>query len=456
MGDLFQVLGESDNKDYLVVKEYCGSKRGIVPFSHIMLCDGNLVEKIGQKDQNNNQDKEILRLKNELHEKNHELEEYKKKVRELNTMLNIESTTMMKITDPNIEQLVLEGYPRLFLNIVKKNIRSSVILKKLKSVIREYSVHESAKPQRMRMNIIKEIISSEKTYVDGLLISLKDFMRPMIDESENHKSGFISIHKIREIFSTMGIIYDMNNNFLNDLKDRLGEISAQRFSTFVDIFLKFIPVLKVYSFYLRNYDNAQNVLNDTLSKNPTFSLFLKKIEEVFKNINNYLILPVQRLPRYEMLLKTLLQYTPQTHVDFENLKMALEKLSLVTKEINEIKKEDQNNKVIKQLNKEFTNLTFPLNTTETPREFIHQGKLYLGFKRSDTLLDTNSFHFVLFNNLLIQSSRKMGGKLYIVETWSFENGFMLKNMEETEDIKNAFELVWEDSKTKKVNNKIVK
>lgn len=34
-------------------------------------------------------------------------------------------------------------------------------------------------------------------------------------------------------------------------------------------------------------------------------------------------MPVQRIPRYELLLKTLIGYTPEDHVDFQNLTQAL-------------------------------------------------------------------------------------------------------------------------------------
>eukprot|EP01126_Amoeba_proteus_P015162 TRINITY_DN16748_c0_g1_i3.p1 TRINITY_DN16748_c0_g1~~TRINITY_DN16748_c0_g1_i3.p1 ORF type:complete len:201 (-),score=53.19 TRINITY_DN16748_c0_g1_i3:29-631(-) len=46
-------------------------------------------------------------------------------------------------------------------------------------------------------------------------------------------------------------------------------------------------------------------------------------------------MPVQRLPRYEMLLKGLLQHTPENHVDFKNLSSAVQAVSKVNLYINE-------------------------------------------------------------------------------------------------------------------------
>lgn len=44
---------------------------------------------------------------------------------------------------------------------------------------------------------------------------------------------------------------------------------------------------------------------------------------------NFLILPVQRLPRYVLLLRDLLKFTPEEHTDFENLSKAVDKMSSV-------------------------------------------------------------------------------------------------------------------------------
>lgn len=47
------------------------------------------------------------------------------------------------------------------------------------------------------------------------------------------------------------------------------------------------------------------------------------------DLMNFLILPVQRLPRYVLLLRDLLKYTPEAHVDFEPLSKAVDKMSSV-------------------------------------------------------------------------------------------------------------------------------
>ena len=79
-------------------------------------------------------------------------------------------------------RLVEEGYPLKALKIIKKNIHSNFLRRTLRSLIKRYSIHEMAKPQRLRMKTILEIISSEKVYLDNLRVCLKEFYFPLLME----------------------------------------------------------------------------------------------------------------------------------------------------------------------------------------------------------------------------------------------------------------------------------
>ena len=53
------------------------------------------------------------------------------------------------------------------------------------------------------------------------------------------------------------------------------------------------------------------------------------------NLQFYLIMPIQRIPRYKMLLDELLKHTASDHVDYDDLKVAVEEMKLRACEINE-------------------------------------------------------------------------------------------------------------------------
>lgn len=66
--------------------------------------------------------------------------------------------------------------------------------------------------------------------------------------------------------------------------------------------------------YLNNYSNALQTVS-TLHGNHNFQQFLaaKRKDCGGLDLMSFLIMPVQRIPRYEMLLRELNKYTPADH-----------------------------------------------------------------------------------------------------------------------------------------------
>ncbi len=60
------------------------------------------------------------------------------------------------------------------------------------------------------------------------------------------------------------------------------------------------------------------------------------------DITNYLIAPIQRLPRYQLLIQELKKSTPLQHPDYEPLSVALEKIVSVNQFLNEEKRNAEN------------------------------------------------------------------------------------------------------------------
>src|SRR3990167_2750123 len=68
----------------------------------------------------------------------------------------------------------------------------------------------------------------------------------------------------------------------------------------------------------------------------------KAHQELGMGIESYLIMPVQRLPRIEMLLKDLLRHTTEDHPDFKPLSSAYEGILSIANFVNEKKREAEN------------------------------------------------------------------------------------------------------------------
>ena len=72
--------------------------------------------------------------------------------------------------------------------------------------------------------------------------------------------------------------------------------------------------------------------------NPKFKEFLQERE--FKqilmghNMESLLVLPIQRLPRYELIFKEIIKRTTEDHHDYDNLKDAFDKIKGIISTIN--------------------------------------------------------------------------------------------------------------------------
>lgn len=102
-----------------------------------------------------------------------------------------------------------------------------------------------------------------------------------------------------------------------------------------DIFLYLGPFLKIYSVYARNYQNAIKTASELERKNSVFASFLRQRlrspECAGKGLQAYILAPVQRIPRYKLLLEDLLKHTPTDHPDYSNLQQALNQIESVAR-----------------------------------------------------------------------------------------------------------------------------
>lgn len=103
--------------------------------------------------------------------------------------------------------------------------------------------------------------------------------------------------------------------------------------------LNLLPFLKLYTPFIRNFENSQRQINFLLRTKPEFSSFIRNAQYTIVKtaqggsewnrlgINSKLLAVVQRVPRYKLLLSQILKYTDETSEEFENLQRALKLVS---------------------------------------------------------------------------------------------------------------------------------
>jgi len=117
----------------------------------------------------------------------------------------------------------------------------------------------------------------------------------------------------------------------------LSAVYAFNFEKTGLLFLDHAPAFRVYVKYLTNYNQSLAAYRICAAREP----FQKFIKEQFQlpsvkqsTLESYLIMPVQRMPRYILLLEELRKNTEEQHPDLQHIRDALVEIKKITTEIN--------------------------------------------------------------------------------------------------------------------------
>ena len=189
-----------------------------------------------------------------------------------------------------------------------------------------------------RTRVVCEVLETELRYLFGLEIMIKNYELPLLAYAA--KEPKVDQGDVAKIFGE-GWLQPMLDNNLNQLYMPLEErlMNWTEESTIGDVFLKFERALHQYKRYCGSYEQSLRLLISMVDNNPKFKKALQFFDDhcvAFNGLRlrDYLITPVQRIPRYSLLLRDLLSSTPETHPDHPLLTEAVAKISDVATEIN--------------------------------------------------------------------------------------------------------------------------
>ncbi|XP_024597492.1 LOW QUALITY PROTEIN: triple functional domain protein [Neophocaena asiaeorientalis asiaeorientalis] len=182
----------------------------------------------------------------------------------------------------------------LQLDIIPASIPGSEV--KLRDAAHELN-EEKRKSARRKEFIMAELIQTEKAYVRDLRECMDTYLWEMTSGVEEIPPGIVNKELV--IFGNMQEIYEFHNNiFLKELEkyEQLPEDVGHCFVTWADKF-------QMYVTYCKNKpDSTQLILEHAGS-------YFDEIQQrhgLANSISSYLIKPVQRITKYQLLLKELL------------------------------------------------------------------------------------------------------------------------------------------------------
>eukprot|EP01126_Amoeba_proteus_P065720 TRINITY_DN939_c0_g1_i11.p1 TRINITY_DN939_c0_g1~~TRINITY_DN939_c0_g1_i11.p1 ORF type:complete len:462 (-),score=45.10 TRINITY_DN939_c0_g1_i11:1148-2533(-) len=174
---------------------------------------------------------------------------------------------------------------------------------------------------KRRSLIVGELLSTEESYVNGLKQLCEKYRDPMIKSMGENSKSFDNRHRqlIDDVYSDIHTILSINSTILADLQQVYSSWTDQ--SQIGEILCRITPFLKLYAVYSSNYNKAIQSLNELFANKGDWITKFIFDRNVFESL---LILPIQRIPRYRLLVEDLIENTLTDHQDYHHLHTALD------------------------------------------------------------------------------------------------------------------------------------
>ena len=229
--------------------------------------------------------------------------------------------------------------------------------------------------QSQRSKIAHEIVSSEKSYFDSLTLLKEEYVDGIIE------AELLSVGTRRELSAAVCGILELQKTLLSDLNECIQEWDDES-SLIGDKFVKLGPFFSMYNTYCGNYQDTIAIINEKMNnQSSSFAQFTTAVAERMRakdvrlDLPSLLIMPVQRIPRYRLLLKELLSETDEAHVDHAALTTALELMTRVADEVNESVAERANRNKLMSITRELRAVGPQVVILAPGRKFVREGEL---------------------------------------------------------------------------------
>lgn len=298
----------------------------------------------------------------------------------------------------------------------KETLVKIILIQKL---IRAYR----ARMLKRRLLVAHELMVTEEHYVKALSVLCRFFYEPLLalSKSDNKEAAPLkSTEDVESIFSVVAKLYIHHQEFSKYLRERVLDFDLFASKSLGDLFIQHTAFFELYSGYINNYDNSLATVQRCKKEIPKFFQFVEEAEAreecEYADLSSFLIQPIQRIPRYVMLLNALMRKTSKAHPCYEQLFKATQKIKDMTDYFNEQKKDSENADYVQKLYSQLefdmphggaerqrsVKITFSLNEE---RRFVKEGDVMMikdkNVSKPFPPSRSEDRHLILFNDVLL-------------------------------------------------------
>ncbi|XP_060724800.1 kalirin RhoGEF kinase b isoform X2 [Tachysurus vachellii] len=174
---------------------------------------------------------------------------------------------------------------------------------------RDPETEKKNKALRGRMFVVNEMVQTEKDYVKDLGIVVEGFMKRVAEKGVPEDMA----GKDKIVFGNIHQIFDWHKEFF------LGELEKclQDHDKLAELFIKHERRLHMYVIYCQNKPRSEFIVAE-------YDTFFEEVQQEINtrmSISDYLIKPIQRITKYQLLLKDFLKYSSKAGLDCEEIEL---------------------------------------------------------------------------------------------------------------------------------------
>lgn len=193
-----------------------------------------------------------------------------------------------------------------------------------------------ARGDGLRGRVLGEIVSSERKYLNSLRV-LEVVYKDVIQRRARH-FGIRKESDIAAIFGNLTSLIDLHEEICAQME--ANPESSPR------VIREHSSWLALYVQYSNGYNDAAAQLTILTKRLPRLRDYLKQQEQDPRTlpIGSYLIMPIQRIPRYVLLLRELQRHTDANHASQGDIQSALDAVRRVAEQLNEKQRAVENSR----------------------------------------------------------------------------------------------------------------
>ncbi|TFY63590.1 hypothetical protein EVJ58_g3151 [Rhodofomes roseus] len=161
---------------------------------------------------------------------------------------------------------------------------------------------------------IKELLTTEQSYVERLRALKRDYADPLRKFARNKDTSILPAYEANTLFGNVDNLLPVNESFLVDLERMgtpggpgVGDVALKHFKTFRGF--------EHYKMYYSKREEAQRIFEAQVKKSSSFAAYIDRVKYHGPNngrscvgLRELLMEPVQRIPRYTLLFRLMIKH----------------------------------------------------------------------------------------------------------------------------------------------------